>query len=127
MRQRPQIIDALRGYLAEFGSVATQGPAHVTSHYRDVEDVTEGVPEITCRSISDNGRTPPGQHRTIHILVIEAMVLGRARRHPALPRGAAMNHAAFTSMGTTESLVRLPLYCCSQWKLAIKSEASLYR
>src|SRR6476660_5625551 len=46
VRQRTQIINALRGHLAEFGIVVAQGPAHVSSLVRAVEDPAEPVPEI---------------------------------------------------------------------------------
>ncbi len=38
VRQRTQIINALRGHLAEFGIVVAKGPAHVPSARRAVED-----------------------------------------------------------------------------------------
>jgi transposase len=50
VKQRTQIINALRGHLAEFGLVAAKGPAHVPHLVRAVEDPDEPLPEI-ARSI----------------------------------------------------------------------------
>jgi transposase len=52
VRQRTQIINALRGHLAEFGIVVAQGPAHISSLVRTVEDPTEPVPEIARAILS---------------------------------------------------------------------------
>ena len=43
VRQRTQIINALRGHLTEFGLIAAQGPAHVSQLVRAVEDPDEPV------------------------------------------------------------------------------------
>jgi transposase len=45
VRQRTQIINALRGHLAEFGIVVAKGPAHVGQLVRAVEDPDEAMPE----------------------------------------------------------------------------------
>src|SRR5919107_1245851 len=46
VRQRTQIINALRGHLAEFGIVVAKGPAHVPHLVQAVEDEAEPIPEI---------------------------------------------------------------------------------
>jgi transposase len=46
VRQRTQIINALRGHLAEFGLIVAKGPAHVSHLVRAVEDPDEPLPEI---------------------------------------------------------------------------------
>jgi len=46
VRQRTQIINALRGHLTEFGLIAAQGPAHVSQLVRAVEDAAEPIPEL---------------------------------------------------------------------------------
>jgi transposase len=46
VRQRTQIINALRGHLAEFGLIVAKGPAHVPHLLRAVEDPNEPIPEI---------------------------------------------------------------------------------
>jgi transposase len=63
VRQRTQIINALRGHLAEFGIVVAKGPVHVQHLVRAVEDPDALVPEIarpvlgvlveTLRSLDD--------------------------------------------------------------------------
>jgi transposase len=50
VKQRTQIINALRGHLAEFGLVVAKGPAHVPHLVRAVEDPDEPIPE-TARPI----------------------------------------------------------------------------
>jgi transposase len=44
--QRTQVINALRGHLAEFGLIVAKGPAHVHLLVRIVEDPDEPMPEI---------------------------------------------------------------------------------
>src|ERR671919_1805184 len=50
VRQRTQILNALRGHLAEFGMVVAKGPAHVSQLVQAVENPDEAVPE-TARPI----------------------------------------------------------------------------
>jgi transposase len=44
VRQRTQIINALRGHLAEFGMVVAQGPAHVVNLVTAVKDPANPLP-----------------------------------------------------------------------------------
>ena len=44
VRQRTQTINALRGYLAEFGLVAATGPAHLKTLQAAVEDLEAALP-----------------------------------------------------------------------------------
>jgi transposase len=46
VRQRTQIINALRGHLAEFGIVVAQGPAHITKLILAVEDPEQLLPDM---------------------------------------------------------------------------------
>src|SRR5690554_3333014 len=46
VRQRTQIINALRGHLAEFGIIVAQGPAHVVKLILAVEDPESPLPEM---------------------------------------------------------------------------------
>jgi transposase len=51
LRQRTMLINALRGHLAEFGIVASQGPRHVAELAEVVRDESAGrVPEPARRS-----------------------------------------------------------------------------
>ncbi len=45
VRQKTQIINALRGHMAEFGGVVPQGSAHVGTLIADVEDPHSALPE----------------------------------------------------------------------------------
>lgn len=44
--QRTQIINALRGHLAEYGLIARQGPSHIERLIAQVEDPVSGVSEV---------------------------------------------------------------------------------
>ena len=44
--QRTQIINALRGHLAEYGLIAPQGPSHVERLIAEVEDPASSVPDL---------------------------------------------------------------------------------
>ena len=46
VKQRTQVINALRGHLAEFGMVVAKGPAHVSQLVRAVEDSAGPIPEL---------------------------------------------------------------------------------
>src|SRR5688572_19716339 len=46
VRQRTQVINALRGHLAEFGIVVAKGPAHVPQLVQAVENGAEPIPEL---------------------------------------------------------------------------------
>jgi len=46
VRQRTQIINALRGHLAEFGLVVAKGPAHVGRLIAQAEDYTRSLPHF---------------------------------------------------------------------------------
>lgn len=43
--QRTQIINAIRGHMAEYGVVARQGPAHVEGLITEIEDPNSSIPE----------------------------------------------------------------------------------
>ena len=45
VRQRTQAINALRGHLSEFGTVAPQGPAHVSHLTQALEDSELTLPD----------------------------------------------------------------------------------
>jgi transposase len=44
--QRTQIINALRGHLAEYGLIAPQGPSHIERLIAQIEDPACGIPEV---------------------------------------------------------------------------------
>src|SRR3712207_2645691 len=44
--ERTQVINALRGHLAEFGRVVAKGPAHISQLVQAVETPHEPLPEI---------------------------------------------------------------------------------
>jgi transposase len=46
VRQRTQIINALRGHLAEFGIVVAKGPAHVERLIAQAADQSHPLPEV---------------------------------------------------------------------------------
>jgi transposase len=44
--QRTQIINALRGHLAEYGLIAPQGPSDIARLIAQIEDPASGIPEV---------------------------------------------------------------------------------
>jgi transposase len=52
VRQRTQLINALRGHLGEYGIVAPQGPQHVKSLIAAVEDPASGVPAAARKPLA---------------------------------------------------------------------------
>jgi transposase len=50
VRQRTQIINALRGHLAEYGLITPQGPPHIEPLIAHIEDAGSGIPDVarTC-------------------------------------------------------------------------------
>ena len=48
VRQRTQLINALRGHLAEYGVVAAQGMPHLKRLQAAVEDPSSGLPPAVC-------------------------------------------------------------------------------
>jgi transposase len=59
VRQRTQIINALRGHLAEFGLVVAEGPAHVAKLIAAVQDLEQPLPEVArlrWRLFQESGR-----------------------------------------------------------------------
>ncbi|WP_298967175.1 IS110 family transposase, partial [uncultured Roseibium sp.] len=46
VRQRTMLVNALRAHLAEFGIVAARGPQQVRCLVTDLENATDGLPEV---------------------------------------------------------------------------------
>ncbi len=57
VRQRTQLINALRGYLAEHGVIAPQGPANIRTLASALEDQSLGLPQI----VRELGKLHAGQ------------------------------------------------------------------
>jgi transposase len=58
VRQRTQIINALRGHLAEFGLVVAKGPAHVGRLIAQAEDYTRSLPHFVRPTFDAPDRSP---------------------------------------------------------------------
>ena len=69
VRQRTQIINALRGHLAEFGIVVAQGPAHVSKLVIVVQDPQQSLPDMARRAKEDEVA-----HRLMTILGIGPVI-----------------------------------------------------
>lgn len=54
VRQRTQLIDALRGHLAERGIIAPQGPAHLKTLAPAIDAAEPAMPQL----VLDLGRVP---------------------------------------------------------------------
>ncbi|MER9250068.1 hypothetical protein [Mesorhizobium sp. M0590] len=53
MRQRTQLINALRGHLAEFGIVVAKGPVHLDKLNDAIDELETGLPPM----VREIGRT----------------------------------------------------------------------
>ncbi|MBO6920550.1 MAG: IS110 family transposase [Rhizobiaceae bacterium] len=71
IRQRTQTINALRGYLAEFGIIVAQGPAHVGKLVTVVEDQTNELPDLARSILGVLIETMEALNARIDILNIE--------------------------------------------------------
>ena len=110
VRQRTQLINALRGHLAEFGFVVRQGPGHVSDLMDLVADPTAELPpeaRPVLAVIADSLQAI--QARTIEMLVIDRVVakLKPAWRHEETTE--ARVRAALAKVVLDETSVRLLL------------------
>jgi len=77
VRQRTQIINALRGHLSEFGFVVAKGPTHVRKLVSAIEDGDIDLPEISRPLLSILVDTLEALNARIRLL--EAQIAQRAR------------------------------------------------
>ena len=77
VRQRTQIINALRGHLSEFGFVVAKGPTHVRKLVSAIEDGDIDLPEISRPLLSILVDTLEALNARIRLL--EAQMAQRAR------------------------------------------------
>src|SRR5918993_2923333 len=86
VRQRTQIINALRGHLAEFGLIVAKGPARVPQLMQAVEDQSEPIPELArpvLQMLIEALRAVNGQiARLDHEIAQRAKENEAARRRP---------------------------------------------
>ena len=82
--QRTQIINAIRGHLAEYGLIAPQGPSHVDLLIAHIENLDSGIP-VAARSCLD--RLVQMLH-ALHeeITALDAEIAARAKRDGAAKR-----------------------------------------
>ena len=77
VRQRTQIINAIRGHLTEFGMVVAKGPFHVAKLVAAIEDNRAGVPAMArpiLRLLADQLRSLDGR-----VVVLDRELARRAR------------------------------------------------
>jgi len=77
VRQRTQIINAIRGHLTEFGMVVAKGPFHVAKLVAAIEDNHAGVPAMArpiLRLLADQLRSLDGR-----VVVLDRELARRAR------------------------------------------------
>ena len=76
--QRTQIINAIRGHLAEYGLIAPQGPSHVDQLIAQIEDPSSGIPDParSCLAVLvETLRALQGK-----IVALDAEIAARAKR-----------------------------------------------
>ena len=76
--QRTQIINAIRGHLAEYGLIARQGPSHVDQLIAQIEDPSSGIPDParSCLAVLvEMLRALQGK-----IVALDAEIAARAKR-----------------------------------------------
>lgn len=84
VRQKTQIINALRGHMAEFGGVVPQGSAHVGTLIADVEDPHSALPEparLPCLTVVSTLRSLIDRIREL-----DQEIAGRARENDVAKR-----------------------------------------
>lgn len=84
VRQRTQIINALRGHMAEYGQVAAKGLAHVQRLIERIEDPTDELPETARATLQVMVQTL----RTLNdqIVVLDREIARRAKEDPVARR-----------------------------------------
>src|ERR671916_1952974 len=102
VRQRTQIINALRGHLAEFGIVAAKGPARVPQLMQAVEDPAEPIPEIARPILQMLIETLRGLDEQIarldHEIAQRAKENDAARRLMTIPRVGPVTAVALAAL-----------------------------
>jgi transposase len=76
--QRTQVINAIRGHMAEYGFIARQGPAHVDHLIAEIEDPGSSIPDAARSCLALLVETLRGlQDR---IAALDAEIAARAKR-----------------------------------------------
>jgi transposase len=84
VRQRTQLINALRGHLAEFGFVVPQGPGHVTKLIALVEDPASDLPVAARTILSVLSQT--FQTLQLKIALLDREITARAKANETAKR-----------------------------------------
>jgi transposase len=84
VRQRTQLINALRGHLAEFGHIARKGPGHVAKLVELVRDTGSDLPEEARSVLLITVETLEGLHARIRVL--DRQIEARSRQSPLARR-----------------------------------------
>lgn len=82
--QRTQIINAIRGHLAEYGIVARQGPSHVEQLIAQIEDRSSCIPEAARSCLAVLVETLRGLQT--RIAALDAQIAARAKRDDVAQR-----------------------------------------
>ena len=84
VRQRTQLINALRGHLAEFGHIARKGPGHVARLVELVREADSDLPEAARSVLLIMVETLEGLHARIRVL--DRQIEARSRQSPLARR-----------------------------------------
>jgi transposase len=82
--QRTQIINAIRGHMAEYGIVARQGPSHVEQLISQIEDGSSCIPEAARSCLAVLVETLRGLQT--RIAALDAQITARAKRDDVAQR-----------------------------------------
>ena len=82
--QRTQIINAIRGHMAEYGIVTRQGPSHVEQLISQIEDGSSCIPEAARSCLAVLVETLRGLQT--RIAALDAQITARAKRDDVAQR-----------------------------------------
>ena len=87
VRQRTQLINALRGHLTEFGHIARKGPGHIARLIELVRDPASDLPDEARSVLLIIIETLEALHARVRVL--DRQIEARAKRSPLARRQAA--------------------------------------
>ena len=110
VRQRTQLINALRGHMTEFGIIVAQGPMHVAKLIAVIEDPGSGIPE-PARVVLD---VLVAELKALdeQVLTLDAEIMRRAkddpvaRRFMTIPRIGAITATALVALAPSSANFR---------------------
>jgi transposase len=110
VRQRTQVINALRGHLTEYGVVVAQGPAHITKLIANVDDPASDLPQaarLALAMLVDTLRSLEGRIRQLDgEIARRAREDEDARRLATIPGVGPVTATALLALAPTAATFR---------------------